>query len=396
MRRRANGEGSVYKKANGKWQGELPLGLKTNGRPDRKYFTGDTQKEVLDKMKAAKKLNEKGINLKAKQKRYGEWLDEWHKDFHSISVSNKTSVDNALLIEKYIKPGIGNLYVDEITTYDLQVFLNSLSEKGKIAGEGGLSYNTVRLIYNVVKNSLAQAVTNRMIVYNPAMGVKLPKRTVKETKFLTVEEEKNFIKECSHFRYGFAAHFCLKMGLRRGELLGLRWQDINFEEKYISVTQAASRQKPSLEEKSSMEIGELKTKHSYRIVPIPDNLIPLLQKHQVKQIKEIVKAGPAYEKNDLVFCGNKGKPAEVSRFYRTVQAIGERAGIKGVHPHVLRHTYSTRFSENDVHPKTIQLLMGHSSIKMQEIYTHATIETLNNAVQLIQKKDFPKKESPEE
>lgn len=391
MRRRANGEGSIYKKANGKWQGELPLGLKKNGSPDKKYFTGDTQKDVMDKMKAAKKLHEQGMNLKSKRKRFSEWLDTWHEEYHTVSVSTKTAVDNALLMERYIKPAnIAKMYVDEITTHHIQMFINKLSKEGKITSKGGLSYNSVRLIYNVLKSALAQAATNRMIAYNPSLGIKLPKRKVEETKFLTVEEEVKFIKECSHYRYGFAAHFCLKTGLRRGELLGLRWTDINFEKKYISVTQAASRQKPSLEEKSTMQVGDLKNESSYRIVPLFDELIPLLKKHQKEQLKEKVKAGPLYEDNDLVFCNQNGKPAEVSRFYRTVQAIGEKAGIEGVHPHALRHSYSTRLAENGTDPRWIQLLLGHSSIKMQAVYTHATVETLIKVVKEIQKKDFPK------
>lgn len=388
-KRRSNGEGSVYQLKNGTWRGELQIDLDPlTGVPKKKFYRGKTEKEILEKIKEDKKKLDIGIKISSKTPTYGKWLDTWYEEYHVRAVSERTSSDNHYRIEKYIKPHLGKKKLPELCTHDIQTFINYLHQNGKISKENeGLSYNSIRLIMVVVRESLSQAVINRLIAFNPAIGVKMPKKEKgkkDEDKYLTFEEELEFIKNCSNFHHGLAAHFCLKTGLRRGELLGLRWSDLDFENNIMRIDQALSRINTP-EGKTKIELGDLKTESSYRIVPIPKELLPALAKHRSKQKVQRIKCGPLWEDNDLVFCANNGRPVQITRFYKTVVTIGERAGIeKKVHPHMLRHTFSTRLLEQNVHPRFIQLLMGHSSMKMQEVYTHGTIQSLKEIMSQLQ------------
>jgi integrase len=159
--RRSNGEGSVFKTNDGLWKGEYQIGTDPfTGAPKKKYFQGKTQREVLQQIKAVQMKESLGISLEDEKMRYSKWLETWFHEYHARSVAPKTAADNYRLINDYIKPRLGKKRIGAISTHDVQMFINELSRNGKVRGKGGLSYNSIRLILNIVRTSLSQAVIN--------------------------------------------------------------------------------------------------------------------------------------------------------------------------------------------------------------------------------------------
>lgn len=191
---------------------------------------------------------------------------------------------------------------------------------------------------------------------------------------LTLEEQIKFLEAVKNDRLCSTFTLALASGVRLGELLAIRWQDVDFKEGVIKIRQALSRVKVLDENsptKTKLIFQEPKTKAGKRSIPIPPAVITELKKHKKKQNEEKLIAGPAYIDNDLVFCTEIGKPTEPTNLIRKFKSLIKQAGLKNVNFHALRHTYATRLLEVNEHPKVVQEILGHSSISMTlDTYSH--------------------------
>lgn len=179
-------------------------------------------------------------------------------------------------------------------------------------------------------------------------------------------------------------------GLRIGEALGLKWNDINFKDSTLTVSRTFKRvhlvNNKNSEKKTEILEMEPKTKSSKRTIPIPTNVLKELKQHKKRQAEEKLKAGEIYVDNDLIFPNEIGEPTDTRNLTRSYERALKKTGIEYKNFHSLRHTYATRLFENDVPLKTVQVLMGHSNIKTTaDIYTHVmpdekakAVEKLNN------------------
>lgn len=267
-------------------------------------------------------------------------------------------------------PHIGNLKLKDIRPEHLKQLYNQKKEEG-------LSTSKIKHIHTILHSALKQAVKSGLLPRNVSEAVTLPKSKKKETiKVLTLEEERRFLEALEVERLKPAFVLALTTGLRLGEILALKWSDIDFEKKILTVKRTILRARTygSTETTTSLIVNEVKTPNSIRIVPLAEITLEELKKHKEAQEKEKEQAGAGYIDNDYVFCTAVGTPIDPRNFQRTFYRIIKKAELD-INFHALRHTFATRLLESNEQPKVIQEILGHKDISTTlNIYSHVLTE----------------------
>ncbi|NLX92159.1 MAG: site-specific integrase [Firmicutes bacterium] len=383
-KRRGNGEGSITKrKSDGRWQGYVTVGYDVEtGKPKKKYFYGKTRKEVQELVNEALGKVQAGTYREPSKLTMAEWLTTWLNDYMRPSLRPTTWENYEIQVRRHILPALGHLRLSQLQTSNLQKLYNDkLSNGGRLDGkEGGLSPRTVRYIHTLIHAALEQAKKEGMITINVADAVKLPHDPKKEIQCLDTEGVKRFLaaaRETKHFPAYFLA---LNTGLRRGELLGLRWKDVDLKAGSITVNQGLVRTKQGL------VLQEPKTKLSNRTIGISPQVVSVLKEHKKRQNEERLAAGTAYNtKNHLVFCNELGEPLCPRGFTRHFERVLKRAGLEGkVTFHGLRHTFATLSLQEGAAARTVQEALGHHKAAFTlDVYSSVTAKMKKEATDRI-------------
>lgn len=375
--RRGNGEGSIVKikdKITDKlihFKGVLCVGRDDDGKLIRKQFYGKTQKEVVGKMNDYRNKSASGLMTYDDKITLQQWFKTWLYDYRVNDLRPASLSRYDVVYKIYILSSqIGGIKLKNLRAANIQAYYNYLMNK-----ESKSAY-TIRSINKPLKCALNQAVKENYITINCCNNVILPKLPAKdEIQIFTVTEQTQFIKSLKDHRNRALFILVLGTGLRIGEVLGLKWSDINFDIGELTVNRSFRRVTKFGDNitgsKTAVIEQEPKTKNSIRTIPMPSNVLAELQKHNTRQLKEILKAGSGYVKNDLVFPTEIGEPTDAGNLRRSYSRALKKANVPYRKFHALRHTYATRLFENDVPLKTVQILLGHSNIKTTaDIYTH--------------------------
>lgn len=339
----------------GTWMGAATAGFDVaKNKPDRRYYYGKTRAEVIEKMEAVKARVKSGQITEPSKMLLAEWLDTWLNDYMKPSLRPTTWESYETQVRKHIKPAIGHIRLSQLQTAHLQKLYNEKLSGGRADGkEGGLSPRSVRYIHNTIHGSLEQAKKEGLIYINPADAVKLPKEEKKEIKYLDSEGITKFLAAARDAKQFNAYYLELATGLRRGELLALRWQDVDFKNNSVTVRQNLVRTKAGLTFQSP------KTALANRTINIPAEVAGVLEFHKRRQNNEREKAGEAWQDNNLVFCNEIGRPYCPRSFSRGFERLTKRAGLEGITFHGLRHTFATMSLQEGVDYKTTQEALGH-------------------------------------
>lgn len=288
-KKRAHGEGSIYKrKSDNRWTGKLQTGYNPNGSPKYKAVYGNSQKEVKDKLEELKGNVKNNTFVEPNKITFGSWLDTWLNVSIKASIKETTWLIYESLIRNHIKPVLGNIKILQLRPLNIQEFYNNKLENGRIDGQkGGLSAKTIRHMHQIITSSLEQAIKEKIISVNVAEGVKPPKLLKKEMKTLSVEQVISFLKYIENHRYykRYYAAYLLELytGLRRGELLGIRWKDIDTRTGTIKVVQQV------VKVGTNHIIRELKTDSSQnRVIIVPNAVIMALELHKKTNLMSIL------------------------------------------------------------------------------------------------------------
>ncbi len=374
-KRRANGEGNLRKRSDGRWEGRYTAGYDPDtGKRIIKNVLGKTQAEVREKLKLAVEDSQKVDASKGRNLTVGQWAALWFENYAKPSVRESTAEYYRNYIEKHIVPRIGKIKLNKLTTLDIQKFYNTTRKSGRVQRyedmeDQSLSSKTVRGLHAMLRQCLEQAVTERLIPFNPAANCKLPPKEKKEMQIIPPEKLGDYLRAAAD--HGVLPMFYLELtsGLRRGELLALLWTDLNVKEKCLTVSKSVSRGKGEL------RVTEPKTKNSIRTVYIDDTAIRLLVEDHKK-----------HPSNPYLFpspvTGGMYGPDCVGRIHKKLL---ERAGIEEhVRFHDLRRTFATMALQNGIDPKTVSGMLGHYSAEFTlDIYTNVTKEMQKEAAKRI-------------
>lgn len=353
----------------------VDLGRDSNGKRIRKTFYGQSKKDAENKLEKYKNGLNAGLATDYDKLTLGNVCKLWL--FEKIKNTVKPST-----FERY--EGVYRLYVNNSPLYpirlkdlkslDIQRYYNDLFNSGK-------SSSVIRNLNKLLKAFFNYCVNEGYIVRNYCVGksITIPEsNSVDENKedditVFTLDQQNQFINAVQGHRLKALFLLDLGTGLREGEILGLKWSDIDFEKCTLSVKRAIKGVTLIEGNKRQYHLIEQipKTKNSVRTIPFPENLVPILKKHRLQQKEERIKAGSAYTKNDYVFCTELGLPTDPRNLRRSYERLLKRYNIPYKKFHSLRHTFATRLFENGVPLKTVQMLLGHSNINITaNIYTH--------------------------
>jgi integrase len=276
-----------------------------------------------------------------------------------------------MLIRRHIKPTLGHVLLTKLKPGELQQLYADKLEKGRTDETGGLSSQTVRHIHNVLHGALKQAMREGLVNRNVAQATSPPKLVrTEEMNPLSRKQVTQFLSTLAGERLEAAFLLDLATGLRRGELLALRWSDLNLERGTLQVRKSLSRVKQD-DGTTRLEFSDVKTPKSRRLIPLPDEAVRELRAHKARQNQEKLKLGEAYQDRGMVFATVLGGPIEPRNFHRRWTELLKKAGIPHTRFHNLRHTFATILLEAGEHPKVVQEMLGHSKVSMTlDTYSH--------------------------
>ena len=334
-RRRARGEGAVYRRASdGLWVGMLDLGV-VDGRRRRKTVYGQSEREVLQKLSVLRTAHDRGIDLLAPVLTVAQWLDVWLSDIKGFDGTRpRTLTLYEGLAERYVKPVIGGVRLDKLTPAHVQRLVTE-TRNGRTSRGTPPSASTLRHVYKLIRNALGDAYRMELVSRNVAMQVKAPPIDRQRRVGLDVAEAERLFEVISGERLEALYVLALTTGLRRGELLALRWDDIDFGSRQLRVCRAMQRVGGKL------QVVEPKTGSSRRTVVLPRLAVRHLQEHRKRQDAERQALGEAWREHGLVFASSVGTPVEPRNVNRRWDELRRRAGLDWLRLHDLRHGCAT-------------------------------------------------------
>jgi integrase len=369
-RKRGQGEGTIYKRKDGRWAAAVTLGYQ-GGKFKRKTVYGKTRKEVQDKLTIELRKVQQGLPIVNERHTLAQFLKSWLESVAKPSVRPKTYRTYSDLVKLHLEPALGNQPLAKLSPQRIQTFLNDKSKSG-------LAPKTVRHIHSTLRAALNIALRWGLVARNVATLVSPPRLQAKEIKPMSQGEIKAFLNTIKGDRLECLFLIAFSLGLRRGELLGLRWQDIDLEARTLRVSLALQRVSGKL------ELSEPKTDRSRRALPLTDGLISALRTHRARQREERLLAGPKWKENGFVFSSSIGTPLEPRNLIRKFQAILKKANLGHYRFHDLRHSCATMLIAQGAPARTVMDILGHSQISLtMNTYGHIMLETRREAIELL-------------
>jgi integrase len=377
MAKKSGHKGTIYQRGDGKWEAKISLGTNHGtGKRRRKSIYADSQEEIQEQLNKLLGQGYAGYDIDPKQIKFGAWIDKWLEDYSKPFVVQNTYEGYEAFSRLYIKPLLGEYQLNKLTTNDIQKTYNFLLKRGG-KKKKGLSAKTIWNIHTVVRASLNQAQIEDLIIRNPIIGLKLPPKKKPENNYLTSEQMAKYLESIrAHRLYAAFVLECVT-GMRRGEILGLKWNCVNFKTGELKVKETWIK---SVSGKTYFSGPKNET--SKRTIIIPQEVVKELKKHKKAQAAEKLTWGDDYQKHNLIFPKENGEPMRPDTFYEThIKLIGE-AGLGHIRFHDLRHSVASALIDKGFNLKDIAELLGHSSIEVTaDIYGHLTRERKRDATQ---------------
>lgn len=354
-KKRPNGDGSFHKRPDGRWQGRITL---PSGA--RRSFYGPTRAAVIEKVREAQRNAEMGLASLTREQTFAMFLDHWLIDVAKPAVRPTTYESYEQIIRNRIKPDLGKTKLSAVTPQQIQALYTRLSKTLKPA--------SIVRTHAIIHAALKQAVLWNLIARNAADAVRPPSIPRPELQYLNREQVQKLVADAPDDTAAALYAVAATCGLRRGELLGLRWSDLDFEKGQLTVQRTAHRIKGE-----GFVFGEPKTRAGRRTIRAGAFALNALRKQRARQLEQRLYAGPAWEDTGLIFTSGLGTPLEPARVTRRFQETLKRAGLPSVRFHDLRHTAATLLIEQGVAIKAVQATLGHSTIATtMDVYSHVT------------------------
>src|SRR5215212_11570586 len=348
-RKRGNGEGSrPRKRPDGRW--EALYTIHTSQGPKRKTLYGSTRQEVAEKLVRALSDRTQGLTFEADSLKLGGYLDRWLADIRE-TVRQRTWERYEQIVRVHIQSALGRVKLKALSpTHVRGLYREKL--------DAGLSRRTVQYIHTTLHKALKDAVWDGLIPRNLAEGIRPPRPIKKEITPLSLEQARAFLAAAHEDRFEGLYVLAVHCGLREGELLGLKWDDMDLETGMLRVRRTLSQPR-------SGYMFEPPKNGKGRSLKLTQGAVEALRGHLKRQLVEIEAAGDYYQDQGLVFASHKGTTMNASNLMaRSFKPILRRAGLPDIRLHDLRHTCATLLLTKGVHPKFVQELLGHATISI--------------------------------
>ncbi|WP_250289514.1 tyrosine-type recombinase/integrase [Frankia sp. CiP1_Cm_nod1] len=338
-----------------------------DGKRRRRVVYGGTEKEALAKVRELRKAADQGQDLTAKSRTVAEWMDYWMDEIKSHDGTRPSTLARyRYAIDGHIVPMLGKIRLDKLGPAHVRRLHAARREQMKPA--------SLVKIHAVLRAALADAERMELVSRNVAKAVRPPSLAGGEQHTLTTSDARRFLTLAIDDRLEALFVLALTMGLRRGELLGLRWDDVDLDARTLWVRRSAQRVSGQL------RLVEPKTHGSRRTVPIPALAVDALERQRKRQADERNKAGESWQNNGLVFASTVGTPMEPRNVTRRVQQLRDGAGLPWLRLHDFRHGCATFLLASGIEPRTVMEILGHTTVRMtMERYGHVLPERLRAA-----------------
>lgn len=371
-RKRGQGEGTIRKRADGRWEAMATIHL-PDGTTKRQSLYGKTQKEVREKLTAIRRDQDRGLPVVTERQTVGEFLARWLEEAARPKLKPKTYASYAQLIRLYIVPALGKQQLATLAPQHIQAMMNRMVK-------GGLSHRTARYTHAVLRRALNQAERWGLVARNVAKLVDPPRAQPHDILFLTPEQARTLLDTVRDDRLAALYSVALSLGLRQGEILGLRWEDVDLERRTVTVRKQLQRidRVPQL--------VDLKTRQSRRTINLPAPLVQQLRAHRAQQAQERLQLGQDWHDWGLVFCSTIGTPLEPRNLVRLFKAHLQRAGLPDVRFHDLRHSCASFLIAQGVNPRIVMETLGHSQIGLtMNTYAHVFLDAQRQAAEAMER-----------
>jgi len=395
---RANGEGSIFPYRNG-FAAYVRV-TKPDGKRQRKYVYGKTREEVHDKWLKLHQQAKAGP-VATKVPTLNDYLSHWLTEVVAPNLAPSTATNYDMFVRLYIAPALGKRRIDKLTVSDVQTWLNKLRDTCQCCAQGTdesrdrasrrccavgnccdrvLSDRTSRDAWTTLRNALNSAIREEFISRNVAALARAPKSRTRKPKPWTADEARQFLESARVDRDPFYAAYVLilALGLRRGEALGLRWEDVDLDNHQLAISYQLQRVAGRLLHR------ETKTEASDATMPLPDLCLTALLARKATQDADRASVGADWQGSELVFTTKLGTPIEPRNFHRSFKARATKAGVRQLSVHSTRRTCASLLVALDVHPRVAMQILRHTQIAVtMNVYSEAPSKATSDALKLL-------------
>jgi integrase len=351
--KRGNGEGSITQLSDGRWQARITL---ENGK--RKAFYGETRAEAAQKLAAALRDRDRGLPIASEKQTLAQYLEVWlASSRHRVKPRSWQRYEE--LTRLHIVPVLGKLLLSKVGAQDLKRLYAAKREEG-------LSSTTVRYIHVTLRAALAEAERLEVVPRNVARLVTPPPAQREGMHVLDSKEVQRLLQEAAGTRLVCLYVLAVHTGARLGELLALRWKDVNLDHATLSIQATLQHMR------DGYVFAPPKSARSRRQIELTPTAAAALRQHHARQAEERLAVGAAWQENGLVFANELGEPLDGIHVLRSeFLPLLKRAGLPRVRFHDLRHTCATLLLGRGVNPKIVSEMLGHSTVAITlDLYSH--------------------------
>jgi integrase len=370
-KRRGNGEGSVYRRKDGKYVAEVTI-WDASGKRKRVKRSSRTKTEARERLNELQELMKGGVDLLSGDSLLKDYLERWLEDSVKPSVRQKTYEGYESICRVRIIPRIGRTKLSKVTPALLQNLYAELSKSG-------LSPRSVGHTHRCLHRAFEVAIKWNLLARNPCDVAEPPRVKRSEMKTLTREQLRLLLDGTAGERYHTLYLLAATTGLRLGELHGLKWSDIDLQNGRLFVRRSLQQTRLGL------IFEEPKTSSSRRSVELTERAIAGLKDHRRRQAEERLSLGPAWEDNDLVFPNEIGQPKDPSTASSHLKLVLSRLGLPRIRFHDLRHTFASLLLQSGESPKVIQEILGHEDVTLTlNVYAHTIPQMQSRATRTME------------
>ncbi|MET9416245.1 site-specific integrase [Streptomyces klenkii] len=377
--RQPNGRSSIYFGKDGKWHGRVTVGVRDDGKPDRRHVERKTRTEVAEAVRELERQRDaKTVRKPGKPWTVKAWLTHWIENVAPLAVNDNTMVGYGVAVRKHLIPGLGAHRLDRLKPEHIEVFYAKMQANGSKPA-------TAHQVHRTFRTALNEAVRRGHLGKNPVELAKAPKTGDYEVEPYTVQEVQRLLKAADRHRNSARWAVALALGLRQGEVLGLKWEDVDLDGGFLMVRR--SRHRPQYAHgcvepcgrkagycpqkwRSNPEVSVTKSRAGRRAVGLPEQLVALLRAHRKAQDAEREAAGKRWAEGGWVFADEHGSSPSHRRDWAEWKALLAEANVHDGRLHDARHTAATVLLILGVPERAVMSLMGWSTTAMAARYQH--------------------------